>query len=226
MSNALNAIASNPLVIKDLLINLALGTMLALLLRIHYRRFCATLANRVEFSNVLVFILLTTLLIISIVKSSLALTLGLVGALSIVRFRTPIKEPEELAYLFLAIAIGLGLGADQRSATVVATVFILLIIAIFKWAKVARDDKSVFFTIEIPSASDPAAVMKSVTELMAKNTRGCDLRRFDVRAGTAEISYVISMDSQEKLAMLISDIKDTHPAASISFIDQSRMPGI
>ena len=56
---------------------------------------------------------MTTLLVIAVVKSSLALSLGLVGALSIVRFRTPIKEPEELAYIFLAIALGLCLGADQ-----------------------------------------------------------------------------------------------------------------
>ncbi len=51
-----------------------------------------------------------TLLVISIVKSSLALSLGLVGALSIVRFRTAIKDPEELIYLFFSIAIGLGMG--------------------------------------------------------------------------------------------------------------------
>ena len=67
---------------------------------------------------VLPVICLTTLLVISVVKSSLALSLGLVGALSIVRFRTPIKEPEELAYIFLAIAIGLALGADQKEVAV------------------------------------------------------------------------------------------------------------
>ena len=45
---------------------------------------------------------------------TLALSLGLVGALSVIRFRTPVKEPEELAYVFLAIASGLALGADQQ----------------------------------------------------------------------------------------------------------------
>ena len=59
----------------------------------------------------------TTMFIITVVKSSLALSLGLVGALSIVRFRAAIKEPEELTYLFFAISIGLGLGADQRVVT-------------------------------------------------------------------------------------------------------------
>ena len=60
---------------------------------------------------------LTTLLVISVVKSSLALSLGLVGALSIVRFRTPIKESEDLVYLFIAISIGLGIAASQYLIT-------------------------------------------------------------------------------------------------------------
>ena len=58
---------------------------------------------------------MTTMLIITVVKSSLALSLGLVGALSIVRFRAAIKEPEELAYLFLTIAIGLALGREPAT---------------------------------------------------------------------------------------------------------------
>ncbi len=68
----------------------------------------------------------TTMIIITIVKSSLALSLGLVGALSIVRFRSAIKEPEELTYLFLTIAIGLGFGADQRLATIIGFAFLTL----------------------------------------------------------------------------------------------------
>ena len=63
-----------------------------------------------------------------IVKSSLALSLGLVGALSIVRFRTPIKEPEDLVYIFLSIAIGIGYGALQITATLLVFTLISLII--------------------------------------------------------------------------------------------------
>ena len=109
-----------PLSIQALLLSLVIGFVLALVLRWHFERFGSTLSNRSEFAQVFPFILLTTVLIISVVTSSLALSLGLVGALSIVRFRTPIKEPEELAYLFIAIAMGLGLGADQRLPTVAA----------------------------------------------------------------------------------------------------------
>jgi Ca2+/Na+ antiporter len=66
-----------------------------------------------------------------IVKSSLALSLGLVGALSIVRFRAAIKEPEELVYLFLVITAGLGCGAGQIKIIVVGILFALLIIYIY-----------------------------------------------------------------------------------------------
>ena len=88
-----------------------------------------TLSNRFQFSNLLPILALTVYLVISVVKSSLALSLGLVGALSIVRFRTPIKEPEELLYLFIAISIGLGLAANQAILTTI--VFSLLIILIY-----------------------------------------------------------------------------------------------
>ena len=66
-----------------------------------------------------------------IVKNSLALSLGLVGALSIVRFRAAIKEPEELVYLFLVITAGLGCGSGQLKITIVGIAFSLLIIFIY-----------------------------------------------------------------------------------------------
>ena len=68
---------------------------------------------------------ITTTIVITIVKSSLALSLGLVGALSIVRFRAAIKEPEELVYLFLIISTGLGCGAGQIKITFIGILFSL-----------------------------------------------------------------------------------------------------
>ena len=64
---------------------------------------------------------IATTIVITIVKSSLALSLGLVGALSIVRFRAAIKEPEELVYLFFIIGIGLANGANQFLVSILAT---------------------------------------------------------------------------------------------------------
>ena len=79
-----------------------------------YIKYGGTLSNRPAFAKNFVLVSITTMLVISIVKSSLALSLGLIGALSIVRFRAAIKEPEELSYLFLVIAIGLGLELGNK----------------------------------------------------------------------------------------------------------------
>ena len=64
------------------------------------------------------------------IQSSIALSLGLVGALSIIRFRTAIKEPQELSYIFLCVAIGLGFGANERLITLAAGFLILAIIVL------------------------------------------------------------------------------------------------
>jgi hypothetical protein len=69
--------------------------------------------NRAHFANSFLLLGMTTCVVIIVVKYSLALSLGLVGALSIVRFRAAIKDPEELTVLFLVIAIGLSFGANQ-----------------------------------------------------------------------------------------------------------------
>ena len=100
-------------------LNILLTALLAYLLGLLYNRYGNSLSNRKSFGKNFVLLAVTTMIVITIVKSSLALSLGLVGALSIVRFRAAIKEPEELSYLFLNIAIGLGFGADQKLATIV-----------------------------------------------------------------------------------------------------------
>jgi len=96
-----------PLDLTFLLLNIIVGVIMSLILRYHFQRFGSTISNREEIGQVFPFTLLTTILNVTVVKSSLALSLGFVGALSIVRFRKPIKEAEELACLFFVIAMGL-----------------------------------------------------------------------------------------------------------------------
>ena len=112
-------------------LSLICAAILSFLVQLFYIRYSSTLSNRTEFSKNFVILGVTTCIVIMIVKSSLALSLGLVGALSIVRFRAAIKEPEELVYLFLIIAIGLGCGANQLIITSVGIFFSLFIIMIY-----------------------------------------------------------------------------------------------
>ena len=105
--------------------------LMSFIVREFYIKRSFSLTGKAHIGSIIPILSTVVFLVIVIVKSSLALSLGLVGALSIVRFRTPIKEPEELVYLFLAIAIGLGYAAGQVLITTIITLSILLIIFIW-----------------------------------------------------------------------------------------------
>ncbi len=228
MPQEINLFANTPLSIPSLLLNLGIGAVLALVLRWHFRRFGSTLSNREEFDQVFPVVLLTTALIITIVKSSLALSLGLVGALSIVRFRTPIKEPEELAYLFVAIAIGLGLGAAQTVPTVVASLSILAVMALLKWTKRENENKNLYLSVHAPGSdeSNPDGYLESLNEAISKHVVGSDLRRFDFQDGLVEATYRIDIAGPEAVSALTEELRARFPAVGVTFLDQNRLPSV
>jgi hypothetical protein len=174
------------------------------------------------------FVLLTTVLIITVVKSSLALSLGLVGALSIVRFRTPIKEPEELAYLFIAIAMGLGLGANQTLPTVLAGLLILTVMAWLNSRKSRDIAKNLFLSIDwkAKNGESPEGFLSQLNQVIAKHVANCDIRRFDSRGEMIEATYLLDIKSTDDLSTLIDDIRNNFDGVGVSFIDQNRMPSL
>ena len=117
--------------IPGFVLSLLCAAILSFFVQLFYIKYSSTLSNKKELSKNFVILAVTTCIVIMIVKSSLALSLGLVGALSIVRFRAAIKEPEELVYLFLIIAIGLGCGANQLTITIIGIIFALVVIVIY-----------------------------------------------------------------------------------------------
>ncbi len=217
-----------PLSIALLLMNLAVGAVLAIVLRAHFRKFGSTLSNREEFAQVFPFILLTTVLIITVVKSSLALSLGLVGALSIVRFRTPIKEPEELAYLFIAIAMGLGLGANQTLATVVSGLAILGVMALLGSAQRNRAGKRIYLSVDLrgEAGEDAGGCLVRISEIILGRVVNNDLRRYDIREDSLEAVYFLDVATADDLSALTDDLRRAYPSIGVTFLDQSQMPSI
>ena len=116
-------------------ISIVISAFLAYLVKVTFIKVSRTLNDREYFSEIFIPLAIITTLVITVIKFSLALSLGLVGALSIVRFRAAIKEPEELVYLFFVIAIGLANGANQYLISVIATIFIIFILFIRSYFK-------------------------------------------------------------------------------------------
>jgi hypothetical protein len=225
MPQSITGLAPAPLSVTALLLNLAIGMVLSLILAWHYVRFGSTLSNRGSLARIFPFVTLTTILVISVVKSSLALSLGLVGALSIVRFRTPIKEPEELAYLFLCIAMGLALGADQRIAALTGAPLIMVLVAVSKYSRGRRKEENLFLNVTLPGGADGDDWFGRITAVLADRVELADVRRMDVADDTLHVTYLVRCRRQEDLIGAMDGLREAFPGASITFVEQQNFLG-
>ncbi len=200
------------------IINVLLAALLAMALNWVYVKFGNSLSNRKQFGKNFLLITLTTMLIISIVKSSLALSLGLVGALSIIRFRAAIKEPEELSYLFMAIAIGLGFGADQTLITIVAFIVIMtIVIGVKKFSKKNQSDQNLHLTIHSPDSKK--IKIEYILNVLKTHCDHIDLRRLDESNGSIEASFIVESKNFEQLNNAKYELQKLDDHLKIVFLD-------
>ena len=197
--------------------NMFIAAVLAYLLGRIYVKYGSSFSNRKMLSNNFVLLAMTTTLVIAIIKSSLALSLGLVGALSIVRFRAAIKEPEELMYLFLVIAIGLGLGADQRLITIVATALISAAIFLKNKNRHADENHNLFLTISTAKAK--SLKLDTIVDVLKKNCSLINLRRFDEQKESLEVSFLVDYSSFDQLQKSKEELQALDPNFHITFLD-------
>jgi len=176
-----------------------------------------SLTSKYQLSNMMPILSGTTFLVILIVKSSLALSLGLVGALSIVRFRTPIKEPEDLVYLFLSIGLGIGFGAYQ----VLSTLIIFFIIVAFIWLrKSSFDDVQSDYNFDIIFKNNDMYQKKIdiINSLIKKNTESVSfIKQENHENKNINISLKLKFKKYNQIKLLTSDLEEINKENDILF---------
>lgn len=197
--------------------NLLVTAALAYLLGLFYVRFGNAISNRRRFSRNFLPLGLTTMLIIFVVKSSVALSLGLVGALSIVRFRSAIKDPEELTYLFLTIGIGVAAGAGEIWIALFAFIVIIALLlgqALLRKKRLFTSADNMHLNLST-THKDLAAISNLLSEIFPF----VELKRVDDNGKQLDLSFVEASSltqidqARQKLTALAPDV-------SISFVEQ------
>jgi len=203
------------------ILNIVICAVMLLILSFFYSRFGNSISNRGQLAKVLVIVGITTFVIITIVKSSLALSLGLVGALSIVRFRTAIKEPEELGYFFMAIAIGLGMAANQVVPTAIGFALLLLIIALFKRnAFKSSITQNLLVSLDCTD-EEKTAVTKELALQIQKNSSQLEIKRINATSGHLDVNFLVKVSSLNDLNAIQDGIRAINKEASVTFIDNT-----
>ncbi|WP_109098923.1 DUF4956 domain-containing protein [Aquimarina sp. AU58] len=205
--------------ISIFLINIVTASVLLYILSRLYIKFGNSMSNRDQLSRVLIIIGVTTFLIITIVKSSLALSLGLVGALSIVRFRTAIKEPEELGFFFIAIAIGLGLGANQLIPTLVGFI-VLAIIIIFLNRNKMKGTLTQNIIISLSSnEKDNNTIVDMVSSVLKNNSNQLEIKRLNSTEDNLSLNFLINVADLNALQTISKELSDIDKKMNVTFID-------
>lgn len=190
------------------------------ILSIIYNRYGQSISNRTQLSKVLMIVGLTTFIIISIVKSSLALSLGLVGALSIVRFRTAIKEPEELGYFFMAIAIGLGMGANQLLPTLIGFIILMLIVVLQHKSGNSSITQNLLIQLECDT-DQKTAIIKDISDTVSANTTQVEVKRIKHEEQSIAINFLVKVKSLENLNSINAKLIAINPKVQVTFIDNT-----
>ena len=208
---------TNTINMGDFLVNLLVAALLGLALKAFYIKFGTSVSNRHKFASVFVPLVLTTLLVITVVKASIALSLGLVGALSIVRFRAAIKEPEELTYLFMAIGIGLVAGAGKPLLAIVAMAIIFpLLYSNYAFRHKDGKHRNNMYIHLRSTILD----LQTATSIIEAQADFLELKRFDSDANGNFFSYVIQAKGLDALSKIKQEIKQVDQDAELSIIDQ------
>jgi len=209
--------------LPKLILSLGIAALLGVILGQVYIHFGHSLSNRRLFARNFLVLVVTTTLIISIVRSSMALSLGLVGALSIVRFRAAIKEPEELAFLFLAISTGLGLGAGQALVTIVALIVILGLIVLRGLFRQGPTQPNLYLTVTSPAASNLGA--DRVLRILAGVGATAALKRFDQSSESLEAAFLVDFKEVAHLEQFTKQLQELSPEVRVSCLDDHGILG-
>ena len=202
--------------IVTVLVNFFLCVFMSFLLRRFYISRSFSLTGKSHIGSIIPILSTIVFLVILVVKSSLALSLGLVGALSIVRFRTPVKEPEELVYLFFAIAIGLGYAAGQVLVTTV--IVTLIMVMIYFWLS----NRDIARTLEynmIVTWTEKDLKFNDIINSISDYVNSVKLIRLDHHSSNHKAVLLVSPKESYSPDDLIEDLKDLDNALKVSFYE-------
>ena len=195
----------------DVLLALGLSFVLGLFIFLIYKKTYQGVMYSDSFGVSLIAMSMITSLVIIAVTSNVVLSLGMVGALSIVRFRTAIKEPMDIAFLFWAIAVGIVLGAGLLPLAVIGSVIIGIIIVIFSTRKIGDTPYILVVNCENEETENTANTLikeeakKSVLKSKAVNKLGVELT-YEVRIKDDNTGFVNKISAVDGVtnAVLVS----------------------
>jgi uncharacterized membrane protein YhiD involved in acid resistance len=188
----------------EIVINLGVSFIVGMFIFYVYKKTFQGVLYQRSFNVSLITIAMVITLIIMTISGNLVLSLGMVGALSIVRFRTPIKDPLDLVFIFWAITVGIANGVGYFNISIIGSIVMTLVILIM--TRRQEEEQPYLFVLQVPNGMDSSIVIgevkKSVERYMMKsNTITDDYEEItaEVRLKGDDTSFIRRLHEENKV---------------------------
>ncbi len=197
--------------IAEIAIGLLMSMLLAFFVYFVYKKTYTGVMYSKNFNVTLLLITIITTMVMMIIGSNLALSLGMVGALSIIRFRTAVKDTKDSAYIFWAIAIGIACGSGIYTIALIGSILIAIIL--FFMNKGIFDDTTYLVIVHGNDMLD----IDMITEIVEKNCKKTNLKMKNVTSSNIDVTYEVSF-AKGKDSDLVKEIKAITGVTSINIV--------
>ena len=195
-----------PTILFSILLAFAVGLAVAWVYRANFRG----VMYSSNFFLTLVLMTLITTPVVMCIRDSIQLSMGMVGALSIVRFRTAVKDPLDTAYMFWSLTMGILLGAGQFFLTGLTLAAIALLISLVSRMQ-TRKLNSYLLVLRMSDAAERAAAQVVNTVKFQR------LRTKTVQQGAVEATYEVRLEKTDALLKRLSDIPGVQDATLVAY---------
>ena len=203
---------ANAIPVFDMVLAMVLAFAVGLFIFFIYKKSYAGVMYSASFGVTLIGLTMVTALVILAVTSNIVLSLGMVGALSIVRFRTAIKEPSDIVFLFWAIAAGIVLAAGLIPLAIFGSLLIGLILLVFSRHK--SFDQPYILVIHCADAE----AEKASRAYVAANVKKLSLKSKSVAKGCIELNYEVRLkDADSDFINTLSDLPGVSHTVMVSY---------
>ncbi len=193
-----------------IVIGLVLGCLVGLIIAFVYKRCYRGVLYSPSFAMTLIMLTLITTPVVMCIKSDIALSMGMVGALSIVRFRTAVKDPMDTAYMFWALTMGILLGAELFVHAIAVVLGISVMLMVMTFVKF-RNPNSYLLVVHYDDYAE-----SEITQLLRRTVKQRKLRSKTVTRSGAEMTVEVRLDNRQDLVSAVLNIEGVHDATLVA----------
>ena len=193
-----------------IVIGLVMGCIVGLIIAFVYKRCYRGVLYSPTFAMTLMMLTLITTPVVMCIKSNISLSMGMVGALSIVRFRTAVKDPMDTAYMFWSLTMGILLGAELYVHALAVVLGISVILMLMTFVRFRNPD-SYLLVVHYDDYAE-----QEITQLLRRTVRQRKLRSKTVTRSGVEMTVEVRLDSKQDLVSAVLNIEGVHDATLVA----------